>query len=229
MSATATRVERTESRHCRAAAHEYERRGWRVVPLARRTKRPTEPEWETGRYRADDVADDGNVGLLLGALSGGLVDVDLDTLEACAAWSYYVLPTAMRSGRASAPASHWWYALDAAPAKTERLREPPRLGDDEGATLIELRSTGGQTVVWPSLHEDTGELITWEADGEPGRVDVTELQRAVRHTAAIAMLAPKRDRRPARLMLSATSVTSDDRSRRDSPCTRRRRARVARR
>src|SRR5262249_48828721 len=88
--------------------------------------------------------------------------------------------------------SHWWYAVDVPPGQTERLRDPVRRhADGSPVTIIELRSTGGQTVVPPSLHNETGEAICWEANGAPAHVDLAGLQRAVRHTAAAAILAPR--------------------------------------
>jgi hypothetical protein len=87
----------------------------------------------------------------------------------------------MVHGRASARASHWWYI--ARGTRTVRRRDP------SGATLIETRSTRGQTVAPPSLHEDTGELIEWERNGEPAAVDAPALALARDRIAAVAMLA----------------------------------------
>ena len=50
----------------------------------------------------------------------------------------------------------------------------------DGNTLVELRSTGGQTILSPSLHEDTGELIAWENWGPPTPVAYADLLAAVK-------------------------------------------------
>jgi len=64
-----------------------------------------------------------------------------------------------------------------------------RSGDNEGATLVELRGTGGQTVVPPSVHP-SGESIAWVVwPPDPVRVKLADLQRAVADVAAAALLA----------------------------------------
>ncbi len=187
MSAAATAAA-TEAPDILAAARAYVARGWAVVPLPPRAKAPGIREWQRLRLEGPDLerafAAAGGVGIQCGAPSGGACDVDLDSAETRDAWPLIGPPTEMRHGRASSPESHAWYQLDAPPAQTERLRDP-----DGKTTLIELRSTGGQTVVHPSLHEETGEAIVWHADGEPAHVDVVDLQRAVRECAAVAMVA----------------------------------------
>ena len=169
-----------------AAAHAYVARGWAVVPLPRGAKAPTSKGWQTRRLVAADLdrafAGAGGLGLLCGEPSGGLVDVDLDDEHARAAWPLIGPQTDLRHGRASSPGSHAWYIADAPPSRTERLRDPT------GATLIELRSTGAQTVVPPSVHPE-GEAIFWHAEGPPARVAVDDLRRGVRECAAVAMVA----------------------------------------
>ncbi|MBX3024433.1 AAA family ATPase [bacterium] len=176
-----------------AAAREYVARGWSVVPLGRAAKAPTLRGWQRLRLQGADlereVGSAGGIGILCGAPSGGLCDVDFDDAYARAAWPLLGPATDMRHGRASSPESHAWYVVDAPPAQTERLRDPTaRDAQGRAVTLIELRSSGGQTVVPPSTHP-TGEAITWHAAGEPAHVAVAALQRAVRQCAAVAMLA----------------------------------------
>jgi AAA domain-containing protein/bifunctional DNA primase/polymerase-like protein len=72
---------------------------------------------------------------------------------------------------------------------------PPASGEGPGeravphrGMLIELRSTGGQTLAPPSEHP-SGEVVRWERDGEPGVVSGPELLRAVARVAAVALLA----------------------------------------
>jgi hypothetical protein len=60
--------------------------------------------------------------------------------------------------------------------------------DLDGTMLLELRSTGGQTVVPPSVHEG-GEPIVWHTFETPARVAIGDLQTAVCEVAAVAMLA----------------------------------------
>ncbi|HVO24462.1 MAG TPA: AAA family ATPase [Candidatus Margulisiibacteriota bacterium] len=174
-------AKRPQRPDARDAAREYIRRGWAVVPVPARRKGPVRDGWQRGGFTADDVDPDGNLGLLTGERSGGLVDVDLDVPEAIAAAPYRLPETDMVHGRASSRASHWWY--DAPGTETVRRRDP------DGTTLVETRSSGGQTVVPPSLHEDTGELIHWERTGEPARASAETLARARDWIASAAMLA----------------------------------------
>jgi Bifunctional DNA primase/polymerase, N-terminal/Protein of unknown function (DUF3987) len=140
----------------------YLQRGWYSVPLRPRSKSPVRNDWPNIRIEADDVkthfsAKD-NVGLILGEPSGWLVDVDLDCDEAIELADQYLPPTTAITGRPSAPRSHRWYI--AIGATTEKHTDP-----SDGSMIVELRSTGTQTVVGPSVHPD-GE--TYETlDGEP--------------------------------------------------------------
>src|SRR5262249_34560169 len=120
--------------------------GFRSVPVPYRQKRPILKGWQRLRLDAADLpryftAQEQNIGLLLGEPSGGLLDVDKDADEARIAARFYLPPTPMRSGRRGKPDSHDWYRATAnLPSKTERYQ------DTDGTTLIELRSTGGQTI-----------------------------------------------------------------------------------
>jgi putative DNA primase/helicase len=59
--------------------------------------------------------------------------------------------------------------------------------------ILELRIGGGdkgaQTVAPGSVHEDTGEPITWEDDGEPTRIEGNELLKRAKIVASLALLA----------------------------------------
>lgn len=67
-----------------AAAQTYLARGWSPTPVEQRTKAPLLREWPRRRLQLADLElfADRNVGLVLGAASGGLVDVDCDWPEA---------------------------------------------------------------------------------------------------------------------------------------------------
>lgn len=147
------------------AAREYLRRGWRVVPIPYKQKRPVLDAWEQLQLGEADLAEyfdqPANIGLILGEPSGGLVDVDLDCAEARAIAGDYLPPTPAKTGRAGAPNSHWWYYADG--TGTKQHREP-----GTRKMIVELRNTGAQTVVGPSLHP-SGERYDVLA-GEPAIV-----------------------------------------------------------
>jgi hypothetical protein len=168
-----------------AAALEYVARGWAPIPIPAREKNPNRRGWQNERYTPETIpaafGHAGGIGLLCGEPSGGLLDVDPDTAEGAAAWSFYRIPTD-RSHSRQGGFQHDWFYGDIVPQQIEKLCDP------SGQCLIELRSTGGQTVVPPSLHP-TGAPLEWTAAGQPARVSTAALQRAVRCAGAAAMLA----------------------------------------
>ncbi len=165
------------------AALDALKRGWAPLPIPRGEKRPTLREWQAFRADPERVEETfhGNLGLILGDPSGGLVDVDCDTPEAARLATAWLPPTELRHGRPGNPGSHRWYVA-AGTSGVRRFQAP------DGATLVELRGNGGQTVVPPSLHP-SGEPYAWEAHGEPGRVPFDELLGRVARVAAGALLA----------------------------------------
>lgn len=168
--------------------HYYRQNGWAVTPLD--GKRPILPQWQKtvlsdGDLRANFV-NGRNLGLLLGSPSGGLVDIDLDHAAALIVAPHFLPPTPFVFGRATKPRSHWMYIVEPVP-KTQQFQMP------EGDMIVELRSTGAQTMVPPSKHPD-GETVSL-ADAEailpdpPTHIEAQELIRAVRRIAAASMLA----------------------------------------
>ncbi len=166
------------------AAREYLARGWRPIPIPFRTKAPTLKGWPDLRLTEADLprslSGPSNVGVLLGAPSGNLVDVDLDCDEAVALAATFLPETGSRFGRASKRGSHWLYLSE---IPTEKYKD---VGDDK-SMLVEIRGTAAQTVVPPSVHP-TGEPIEWELDGDPGTVTADELRRSVTMLAVTALL-----------------------------------------
>ena len=92
-----------------AAACDYIERGWAPIPVPFRTKGPLLEEWQTIRINAETAPNffngaPQNIGIILGAASGGLCDFDLDCSEAIAAAPYLLPRNCPSSGtRASAP------------------------------------------------------------------------------------------------------------------------------
>ena len=113
-----------------------------------------------------------NIGVLLGEPSGWLIDVDLDHALAIEKAAEYLPPTPLRFGRKSKPESHWIYRVRGTVA-TKQYRSK------SAGTIVELRSTGHQTVFPPSTHE-SGERIEFvDPLAEPAEVGADELWAAV--------------------------------------------------
>ena len=157
------------------AALEAFHRGYQAITIRSdppdMRKRPYGTAWERTRWASseqvretfDRAHDDGlrNVGLLLGEPSDGLVDIDLDhptALRLREQWLGGRLATAMMTGHAGRARSHHWYRVTRDLPGTRKYTLP------DGSTIIEIRSTGAQTLIPPSTHP-TGEAYRWE--GQP--------------------------------------------------------------
>jgi hypothetical protein len=162
-------------------AQDYAARGISVIPIPSKSKKPRLQGWQDLRLTEGDLPGyfDGrlqNIGGLNGEPSGNRVDVDVDD-DVALALAGNVLPhTRSIFGRASRRQSHYIYVCDPLP-KTEKI-----LGSD-GKVILELRSTGSQTLFPGSVHP-SGELIEWDRDDAPARVHPDVLHAAIRKVAA---------------------------------------------
>lgn len=168
------------------AARDYLARGWRVIPVPVRSKKPTIAGWPA--LRLDDSTlpeyfngQPSNIGGLLGEPSGGLTDVDLDCGEAMRLPARFLPTTRSIFGRASKRRSHWLYYADPI-IPTEKFE------DLTGAMLVELRSTGAQTIL-PGSVNPSGEAVEWDEDGEVAHVPGVTLRAAVAQLAAACLVA----------------------------------------
>jgi hypothetical protein len=169
-------------------AIDYIRRGWPVVPIALRSKKPKLLNWPSLRMREDEAlgyfAHPGNIGVILG---NGLVDVDLDCAEAIDLAPEILKPTATIFGRKSKLESHWVYAVEGR-CSTEKFADPLT-----GGTIIELRGDGGLQTVFPGSIHESGEPIEW-FDGEvfgnrvPATIETERLRKEVRKLAAYSLV-----------------------------------------
>jgi hypothetical protein len=159
--------------------------GYCPIPIPRGEKNPGLPGWQKLHVSEGDVdrkfAADGNVGLLLGEPSKNLLDVDLDCLEALRLADDLLPKTDLVHGRLGKPRSHRFYTGEEAGA-TAQFKDPVTK-----EMLVELRSTGGQTVIPPSTHP-SGENLQWERRGRPADVLVKDLRGYVGSVAAASLL-----------------------------------------
>lgn len=150
------------------------KRGFQAVPITDNAKRPYGSAWTHLRWESEEQVKAsfdkwreegaGGVGLLLGEPSGGLVDVDLDHPKTMRMQDYFLPPSPMRTGRAGRPRSHRWFKVTGDMPGTRRYKMP------DGGVSVELRATGAQTVIPPSVHP-SGESYRWEGaewGGEAG-------------------------------------------------------------
>jgi len=118
---------------------------------------------------------------LLGEPSAGLVDIDLDCDQAIELAPILLPATGWIHGRLTRAQSHFWYRCDNA------IR-PVKYSDVDGSCLLELRSTGQQTLAPPSVHP-SGERVQWYTFQEPATVPHDVLILAVSRLAACTLLA----------------------------------------
>jgi hypothetical protein len=162
----------------------YVERGWMLVPLPQGAKAPAgnaAKGWQKKRIRDPKAIGDGNVGILLGEPSGGLTDVDLDWLEAAELADEFLPETPAIFGRPGKPRSHRLYIVEG--AKTQTWQHGKK---DEGGMIVELRSTGCQTVFPPSIHP-SGETIAWDSFETPAPIEYDVLDKACGTLAAAAL------------------------------------------
>lgn len=166
-------------------AQRYIARGWRVIPIPHRAKRPVLEKWEQLRITAEDAPHyfNGaalNIGVLLGEPSNWLVDLDMDWPET-AQLSRYFCPETLLFGRKGSPGSHALVRCVGAVTKKFSLPEA------SGGMVLELRSTGCQTVMPGSTHP-SGELIKFENDAQIFEIDRRKLETLCAHWASAALL-----------------------------------------
>lgn len=165
---------RTPEKHeseVRVACTRYAANGWKPVLLYKGRKRPVGNEWQHADARnPSDFTGHANIGVALGEQSRGLADVDIDHPALLEAAAYFLPATGAKFGRyygsGQQKLGHWLYR---APGESTYKLSAPVGEDGKVVNLIEIRSTGGQTVFPPSFIYDSDlfelDLVCW--DGGP--------------------------------------------------------------
>jgi hypothetical protein len=179
----------------------YIARGWTVIPIPHMRKRPLEEDWQNIGINTSAAApkrfngDAQNVGVQLGKASGGLTDVDLDTIEAGLAAPYF-LAGSLCFGRASKPQSHWLYLSDLWQTEDKAaIQYKFTTGKGKERTekmILELRIGGsgkGAQTVFPGSTHESGEAITWAEATPIARAGGEDLKRRCARAASAALLA----------------------------------------
>lgn len=175
-------------------ATEYYLKGWQPIPIPFRSKNPNYSGWSVqdtkGGLSIDhpennlaqkfnsETCKPQNIGILLGKPSNFLVDIDLDNFWSVQLAAYFLPETKAIFGRKSKRRSHYLYYCPE--AKTEKFQF--------SEMIVEIRSTGMQTVFPGSIHE-SGEDVTWDVCDEPSKISLEELRSTVGKLAAASLLA----------------------------------------
>lgn len=157
------------------------------VSLKPKSKQPIGIAWQENPSSPELVHDEfktnsHNVGLINGVVSG-IVDVDLDCPEA-KQLSSVLLPKGLAAfEHLGNDRGHILYRVNDA-GKTQQYQCP-----ETGATLVELRSTGSQTMIPPSIHPSGQKLKFTFLDDTATPLYFTDLQVQVRKIAALSLIA----------------------------------------
>lgn len=141
-------------------------------------RNPSSPELVNHEFKTNGH----NVGLINGEVSG-IVDVDLDCREA-KHLATVLLPEGLAEfGHSGNDRGHILYRVDNS-GKTQQYQCP-----EAGETLIELRSTGSQTMIPPSIHP-SGQKLKFTFLGDTATpLNFDDLQVQVRKIAALCLIA----------------------------------------
>ncbi|MEQ8770045.1 MAG: DUF3987 domain-containing protein [Phycisphaerales bacterium] len=188
------------------AALELLDRGLAVIPVPHREKAPRIKEWPDLRLDREAcfarfANDPQNVGVLMGEPSGWVVDVDLDDELALELADEHLPETAAVFGRDSRPRSHRLYRVTA-PVETRKWKS-------SAGMIVELRSTGTQTIAPGSVHP-SGEFVSWDTDGPPIEIDPCQLVEALESLARAVRARKGGPERSADRSRNARNPVADD-------------------
>lgn len=156
-----------------AYAHAYAALGWRVVPIPPGSKRPALPAWQDVATTDPQLIDqwwtrwpDHGIGLVMGEASG-VFALDIDPRHGGD-------ETLAELERLHGALPETVEAITGGGGRHLLFRWPPleagqRLGNSAGrlGLGLDIRGAGGQIVVAPSIHPDTGRRYEWEATHLP--------------------------------------------------------------
>ena len=146
-----------------------------LLAAAKGKKNPVLPAWQNVRPESMDDPDyldslnhGGNLGVLLGAVSGGLVALDFDWQEdadAFAATNRHLDDTFTTCGARGC--QKWFYIRGEVPPSGD-------LKDSEGRKVCEVRAGGRQSIVW-GVHP-SGQPYRWLVDAPPAEIGFDEIR-----------------------------------------------------
>ena len=179
------------------------KRGILPVPIQPGSKKPKGGKgWNLLKVTEDTIprffqAGD-NIGGLWGEPSGWIIDVDLDWEEA-AQVAPFILPETFIYGRRLRPCTHYLYHCEAISGSKrynpkDKSIDKEGVSDDHKDVIIEIRSTGSQSVLPPSIlspavsDNENGDRYLINNDTDFTSITARHLEELVNHVAAAALL-----------------------------------------
>lgn len=167
-----------------------------VIPLKPASKEPVRGyKWTTQQVCHEEIEQYfttvNNIGIALGERSGGLVDIDFDSLYA-AAIGRKLFAHLPGFGRKSSPLSHK-VAICSNPGNTKQFKLSDKeanilsITPEEKNVILEVRGNGAYTMFPPSMHP-TGEHISWH-NGFPDNIPKMTWEELVQKAGLCAFLA----------------------------------------
>lgn len=177
-------------------ATNYGRRGWKAIPIPHRSKKPKLSGWQNLVLTEAELPKHfngklQNIGVLLGTISNGLTDIDLDSPEAVKLADFFLPNSEAIFGRTSKPRSHRLYYCNK--SFYEKFNNPFLLASEDEAIrktacIVEIRGKTGLQTVFPDSTHQSGEAVEWHTDDEPSKIEAKELRRAVALLASAALI-----------------------------------------
>ncbi|MEM9469369.1 MAG: DUF5906 domain-containing protein [Pseudomonadota bacterium] len=162
--------------------------GMKPIPVPHKEKSPKIKGWPDLNVSNDNLdqhfpkAKPSNVAVLMGSVSGNIVDVDLDHPDAQYFASNFLPTTGFKYGRESSPNSHAFYKIVNGECKTLKM------ATKEHGCLIEIRGNKAASMFPGSIHP-SGEIYKFSEEEEIGEVSYKDLQQAVNLVAVCVIAA----------------------------------------
>ena len=153
------------------------------LELKPKSKIPIASDWPNqGKHLDEVISANGNLGLILGSTSG-ILDIDLDCMEAKALTDVILpAPHAIFDGGSTDSGHYLYQASSFGPRKSFNA-------EGEKSTLVELRGDGSQTMIQPSVHPCGSPLAFVSFHEEVSEVQYDDLLKSVNLLAACSEVA----------------------------------------
>lgn len=160
---------------------------WRFCKIPRGEKGPRYRDWQLKPYKLSEIDQNSNIGVILGAVSGGLLAIDFDGPWTWEYWAEHIkipfdsFDTVMWASGKPGRCQMAFHVPEAAWTIMPNFKVKGPVGDDGKPQMLEVRwgtdSAGLQSVVPPSLHPDNAHdsNINYQWLRSPADVGIAEI------------------------------------------------------